>query len=705
MGLLFIAEKPSVAAAIASNLKGGGQRKDGYYECGEHKVTFAFGHLTRLAEPDELDPKYKIWKDEDLPILNTNYKLLPQKDDKGLAEKQLEVIRKLIPQCSEIVLATDPDREGHLIGMWILKYLTANKPVRRLWLNANDDVNVRRALKSMRPNSDYNGLYDAGVTRALLDQLMGFNLSRAYTLAAQRGGSRVTISIGRVQTPVLAMVDRRCREIESFKPIPYWKPEITVQVKRGQFTARWVPDDRPGLDDEKRIVDKRVAEAILAKTQSALGQITLHKTEPKKQAPRRTYRLASLQKEAGNRWGFSPKKTLDLAQVLYDKHKLISYPRTPCDYLPESQHAEAPEILDRIKELYPAMATFVDQADPQRKSPMWNQKKVDEHPHHGIIPTRGKSVTFAQLTPDEQRIYDLVVRAYVAQFLPYYEYDKTLVEATFSQEVFRASGRKQTSLGWKTLYQSAEDQQEGEGEDKEEGDEQAFPPMQEGEPAKALNAVAMSVETEPPSYYTEASLIEDMENVHRVLARWAKQGDKMAANPDLIKRLKEVAGIGTDATRGDMIETLKARKFIALKGRKVLITVEGRKVISVCSPRVSSPILTAIFEQELLAITQGGRSANDFMAKQLEWITKLVDEVKGMSFEMPVTGFPCPKCGKGTLVKKQRTADKKFFWSCNGYPDCKSAYDDYRNKPAMNKDGSRKQLKTATKTARDKQPG
>jgi DNA topoisomerase-3 len=543
---LFIAEKPSVAKAIAGEL-GETLKGDGFIQCGSDKVTWCFGHMLEQASPDEYTPDdvprgqsgRKVWRVDELPIIPTTWILKP-KDD---AKKQLAVIGKLIREAEEIINAGDPDREGQLLVDEVLEHFNNNNPVRRFWVSAQDSVSVRRGLAALKDNSVFASWADAAKARQRADWLIGMNLSRAYTLRAQRGGSRALLTVGRVQTPTLALVVGRDREIEGFKPVPYHTIRAEIQHAGGAFTAAWrASEDQVGLDPEGRLIDTNIANAIVEKVKGKTGTIAEYKQEAKKQSQPLAFALSDITLLASNKFGYSAEDVLNACQSLYETHKLTSYPRTDCAYLPESQLADAPRVLEAVKLVSPELSGIVDGADPRIKSKTWDDSKITAH--HGIIPTMHKG-SKAGLSDKERNIYELIVRAYLAQFYPLHEYMQTTVGAEIEGETFTASGKVVTRNGWRDVYQEADDDSD---KDQEEGSGQRLPAMKQGDGVTCIQATRKDAKTKPPARFTEGTLTRAMENIH-----------KFVSDPQHKKMLRDGDGIGTSATRASIISELKRR--------------------------------------------------------------------------------------------------------------------------------------------------
>ncbi|AZK89881.1 DNA topoisomerase III [Xanthomonas oryzae] len=672
---LFIAEKPSVAKAIAGELGVTG-KGDGFIQCGSDKITWCFGHMLEQADPDEYTPDdvprnpsngKKIWRIEELPIIPERWIMQPRDD----AKQQLAVIGRLLKEATQIVNAGDPDREGQLLVDEVLEHFDCNKPVLRFWVSAQDSVSVQRGLTALKDNTAYHGFSGAAQARGRADWLIGMNFSRAYTLRAQRGGSRALLTVGRVQTPTLALVVGRDREIEAFKPIPYHMIKAAFKHEGGVFLAGWrAKEDQAGLDPEGRLTDTAIANSLVQAVTGQPGRVTEYKQEPKKKAQPRAYSLSDITLLASNKFGYSAADVLEACQSLYETHKLTSYPRTDCAFLPESQHADAPRVLEAIKHVYPELAGLVDGADPRIKSKTWDDSKITAH--HGIIPTMHKG-SMAALSDQERNIYDLVVRAYLAQFYPLHEYLATSVALDVAGERFEASGKVVTHNGWRDVYAEADEDAEGEAE----GENRALPSMKTGDDVSCVKATRQDSKTKPPSRFTEGTLIRAMENIH-----------KFVTDPEHKKLLRDGDGIGTSATRASIISELKRRNFLELKGKQIISTTLGRSMIDALPEVVRSPVLTALYERMLLAIEQGNSDVDSFIEKQAVFIREQVAKANDGAVkiagakEAPKVSeiHKCMACAKG-LIRRAGKKPGTNFWSCSGYPTCSQTYPDVKGKP------------------------
>ena len=657
MRRLFIAEKPSMGTALAKGLESLGtksSRGDGCIYVGSDTVTWLFGHILEQFSPSDYDEKYAKWSVEHLPIRPTKWKLKV----KPSAKKQYNIVKKLAQEADVIVNAGDPDREGQLLVDELLNHVGVlqEKKIERILLNALDETSIREALKEIRPNSEFSGLRNSALARQRADWLIGMNLSRIYTILAQKVGYSATISVGRVKTPTLGLIVRREIEHRKFQPKTFYTPELLLHHTNGDFVAKWKKDDRAGLDAEGHILDKTVAEKILADA-SATQNLRITKVEQKegRSAQRRPFSLSSLQMEAGKLTGFSPQKILDIQQALYEK-KLTSYPRSDCTYLPENQFQDAKEILAHLAEQPASFAAFAQGTDLTIKSRAWNDKKVTAH--HAIIPTMQKA-SLPSLTDDERIMYAIIAKSYIAQFYPEQKFLTTNVEVQSARETFRASGTVILQDGWKTIY----------AKDTASTEERTsnLPRIAEGDNATFVNGRIVAGKTTPPARFTGATLIQAMKEIA-----------KYVHNKTLAQKLKECAGIGTEATRAGMIEELEKKGFIEKKGKYFVPSDLALTVCKILPERLLYPDLTAQWEDALDKISRREMSIKDFNAEQEIFLDELLTNAKNLVIPPPKNQPRCPKCRRPLLRRKGK---KGYFWSCSGYPDCKTAFDDNRGQP------------------------
>ena len=656
---LYIAEKPSMGAEIAKCLTGPIERHDGYLVTKDGVVTWGFGHILRQAEPDEYDAKYKLWRSEDLPIIPAVWKLLVDKS----CVKQFNIIKGLIAKADEIVHAGDPDREGQLLIDEVLDYVHNEKPVKRILLNALDEKSIKKANASLTDNQDFYNLKQSALARARADWLIGMNLSRAYTLAARRAGHRIVLPIGRVKTPTLALVVRRERELKDFVPVEYYTIKAEFSHAKGDFWANWKPGEaQKGLDAEGRLLDREIAEKMLQAFAAAdeAGLVSFYQKAVKKEPQRLPFALSSLQVLAGKRFGYEPQLVLDTAQKLYER-KLTTYPRSDCDYLPQNQFADARTILGNLAQSDdPLLGNWANGADSKIKSRCWNDKKISAH--HAIIPTQVK-VKLSQLNETERNVYFLIAQAYIAQFYPLHVYDQTKVEVTYKKEIFAASGRVVKDPGWKSLYSGEPDK------DEEKDDAAVLPAMQKKDSVQYKEGKLDPRATKPPQRFTAATLLAGMKEIH-----------KYVKDEDAKKKLKDVYGIGTEATRATIIDDLIKRQFLRAEGRKkyLIPTDAAYLLVDALPDEMIYPDSTAIWEDHLHSMAAGEGELNGFLAAQIDF-TRLLCQ-KAMDIHLPVQGeHRCPRCQKGVMLK--RRGKNGEFWGCSNYPRCRMSCDDKNGEP------------------------
>ena len=662
---LYIAEKPSVGRALAACLPQPHRKGQGWIETGGGVVTWLFGHVLRQAEPEEYDPKLKRWRMEDLPILPAEWRLVVNES----AAQQFAVVKGLIERADEIVHGGDPDREGQLLVDEVLDYLKNEKPVHRILINALDDKSIHDALGDLRDNRDFLPLKLSALARARADWLIGMNLSRAYTLAARRAGhDRLVLPIGRVKTPTLALVVRREREIENFKSATYYLLDAVFRHEKSgeSFRARWKPsEERTTLDPEGRLVDEKAAQAALASfgTEPQDAKVTRYERKKKEEPPPLPFSLSALQVLAGKRYGYEPQQVLDTAQKLYEE-KLTSYPRSDAEYLPVNQHKDAAKILGNLAVLDGSeLGAWARAADAKQKSRAWNDAKISAH--HAIIPTT-VPVNLARLSAVERNIYELIARAYIAQFHPNYVYDQTKVEVTYHGELFAASGRTERAAGWRVMYRTAKNEEDTEKEDEESA---VLPPMKKGDAADYVSAELGTRQTKPPTRFTPATLLQGMKEIHKYVKDEAAK-----------KMLRDVSGIGTEATRASIIEDLIRRRFLNAAGKKKVLTptAEAYLLIDALPDTMTYPDATAVWEDRLHSMAQGEGTPEEFLAGQAAFARDLCAAALTATIAGG-GGVPCPACGRGVMLK--RKGKHGDFWGCSAFPQCRMTANDAGGKP------------------------
>ena len=632
---LFIAEKPSLGKAIAAQLPGQKKAARTHITCGSDVVTWAFGHLLELAEPDAYLPDSvptngsgkRRWRLEDLPIIPTEWKKIP----KASAKEQLSAIRSLLKTATEVINAGDPDREGQLLIDEILDAMKWRGPTKRIWLAALDPSSVQKALGALKDNASYRPLRDAAEARGRADWLVGMNLTRCYTLKSNNAG---VVSVGRVQTPTLALVVRRDAEIESFVPVQHYVPVTTFRHSNGEYRATWkAPENAPGLDAEGRLISLPTAQDIAKAVAGKQGKVLSFESQDGQEGPPLPFTLSKLQASASAKHGLSAQDTLNAAQSLYETHKLTSYPRTDCAYLPESQHTDARMVLAAIATVNPACAPLAQSADLSLKSTAWNDKKIGAH--HGIVPTSHDQVSVDALSEAERQVYELIVKAYICQFYPPHAFTKTVTVTDCGGHQWLARGRVIKTIGWRSVMQP--------DREKDEDEAQVLPLMKMGDAVEWVSGTIDHRVTKPPARYTDGTLIAAMSSVH-----------KLVTDPKIKARLKETSGLGTEATRANILETLVKREFIERKGKQVISTLRGRALVAALPEVLTDPGVTGLWEDALGEVAVGARTIAEFEAQQSAFVVKRVEAAKaGPALAMPARTAPAAAKPKGRGSKRK----------------------------------------------------
>lgn len=620
MKRLFIAEKPSLGRAIAQGL-GKCTAGDGCIYAGNDVVTWCFGHILEQCSPEEYDEKYAKWRIEDLPILPSAWKMKVKQS----TAKQYKIIRALVKDADEIVHAGDPDREGQLLVDEVLSELGVlrAKPIRRILLNALDEKSVADALRSLRSNDEFVGLRNSALARSRADWLIGMNLSRIYTIRAREAGYTNTVSVGRVQTPTMGLVIRREIEIQQFRPVTFFTPRILWQHENGSFLTKWKPRELDGVDGEGRIIEKNVAERIIIEVKNSPAKISSVEQKKGTAAQRLPYSLSALQIDAGKVFGYSPQDVLDAQQSLYEK-KYTSYPRSDCDYLPENQLADKDAILENLAALSAPFSAFAEKADRSIKSRAWNDKKISAH--HAIIPTTVRP-DYATLSEKEKNLYGLIARAYIAQFYPAQEFLSTKIDVFVGEEIFTASGKVILQDGWKVLYQKQTDDKAKDGAD----EVQNLPSVRGGDSVTYQDGKIQEGVTKPPPRFTPATLLKAMKEIH-----------KYVKDKELKETLKECSGIGTEATRAEVIEVIQKRGYVRLEKNNFVPNELGISLCKILPDKIIFPDITAQWENDLDAISSGSMSVEDFSAQQEVYVRELLENAKTSTITPPKNIVKCP---------------------------------------------------------------
>jgi DNA topoisomerase III len=629
---LVVAEKPSVGRDIAAALPGAfKEAKDKSHIVGdEFVITWAIGHLVGLADPDAYDEKLKKWRFNDLPILPPKFKLVPN-DDK--AKKQLNVVHKLMKddEIDLIVNACDAGREGELIFAYLYETSGVQKPVKRLWLNSMTKKAIEEAFGHLRDGGEMRLLEEAARSRSEADWLVGMNATRAASIRL-RFAFDGAVSLGRVQTPTLALVVKRELEIRAFVPEPYWLVEAKFAASGERlYSGRYLGGKRIPEDEAKKIVSDSAGQP---------GEITKLEKKEEKERPELLYDLTSLQRNANVLFGFSARRTLAAAQRLYEEHKAVTYPRTSSRFLTSEMITEIQPTANMVgrNSKYQKAAEYVTRLDKLPLGRVVNDARVEDH--HAIIPTKAEH-DLSKMGPDEARIYDLVAKRFLAAFHPEAVFERTRIETTVATHVFRTSGRVLLVPGWKSVY--GEEADRGPKDDDSGGD-QLLPSLEPGESVETRNVESLRKETQPPRRFTESSLLGAMETA-----------GKDIEDADVREAMKD-SGIGTPATRAAIIERLLQVGYIEREGRALHATDKGVQVISLLGEHeLTSPELTGKWEKRLAEIEHGTDTRPAFMEDIVKFTTDTVaelDKLKGVKIERANLG-PCPICGRDVIENRK----------------------------------------------------
>jgi DNA topoisomerase-3 len=646
---LFIAEKPSLGRAIADVLPKPHKKGEGFIETAQGDVvTWCIGHLLEQAEPDAYDAAFKQWRMEQLPIIPTQWQLVA----KPKTKTQLSVIKRLIKQADCVVNAGDPDREGQLLVDEVIDFLgyPKTRPVQRCLISDLNPPAVCRALDKLRDNKEFVPLAVSALARSRADWLYGINMTRAYTLLGRKGGCSELLSVGRVQTPLLGLVVRRDLEIEAFVPKPFYEVLAHVVTEGSErFSAKWLPSEacQPWQDEEGRVLNRALAEKVVSRINGQPASVEEVEELARKQAAPLPYNLSSLQIDAAKRFGMDAKRVLDVCQGLYERHKLITYPRSDSRHLPSDHFNRAAQVRDAIAATAPALARAVSEADGKIRSKAWNDSKVDAH--HAIIPTE-KRGNEASLSSDEANIYGLVARQYLLQFYPPFEYNDSKVLLRIAGGLFQAKARRILKAGWKALLGVEEDDEEEVG---------TLPALQRGDELQCERGELLEKMTQAPKSFTDATLLAAMTGIARYVQ-----------DPEIRKTLRETDGLGTEATRAGIIDLLFKRRFLVRQGKSIKGTPTGRALILALPATATTPDMTALWEQRLGQIAERHASYQQFMGPLTEQLNGLIEGARqdsGASFSaLPKAApgaskprFARRKSGSGAVGTARKSAGKR----------------------------------------------
>ncbi len=610
---LYIAEKPSLGRAIADVLAKPHHKEDGYIRLANGDcVSWCIGHLLEQAEPESYHPNFKKWRLEHLPIIPQQWQLQP----KSKTKKQLNVLKKLIKQADQLIHAGDPDREGQLLIDLVIDYLGVSgkkrDTIQRCLINDLNPSAVNRALTQLRDNKTFAPLSTSALARARADWLYGINMTRAYTLQGQKVGYQGILSVGRVQTPILGLVVRRDQDIDNFISQPFYEVMAILQTQSNQqFKAKWQPSEacQPYMDEEGRVLAKKLAENVVNRITNKPGEVKKVEKKNKTQSPPLPYNLSSLQIDAANQFSMSAQQVLDHCQNLYERHKLITYPRSDNRYLPKEHYQQCQRIINAIGNNSSELKTAAEQANSQLKSKAWNDSKVEAH--HAIIPTEKKLSN--TLKPSEKQIYQLIARQYLCQFYPKYEYSDTRIEVLIEGGLFIATAHQPLKLGWKELFSQPLKTNQVAGENSPP----KLPTLQPGETLHCRQGELLDKQTQPPKHFTDATLLAAMTGI----ARFVK-------DTTIRKILKETDGLGTEATRAGILELLFKRGFLMRQGKQIQATPTGRGLIQSLPETATTPDMTAQWESVLNAISSRQASYAGFMEPLTQSLHALIEQSK-----------------------------------------------------------------------------
>ena len=641
--ILYIAEKPSVGRAVADVLPKPHQRGDGFIKVANGDVvTWCIGHLLEQAEPEAYNPEYKRWKKEHLPIIPVEWKhqIKPQ------TRKQFTAVKKLIKQADTLVNMGDPDRVGQILVDEVINYCKVSKAKREATMRClisdmNPDA-IKKSLNNLRNNTDFIPLATSALARARADWLYGINMTRLCTLQGQSSGYNGVLSVGRVQTPILGLVVHRDQEIENFVSKSFYEVFVTLQTVKGeQYTAKWKPSKacEPYMDEDGRVISKKLALTVVNKVINQTGTVSSVREDKKKQAPPLPYNLSMLQIDASKRFSLSAQQTLDICQQLYERHKLLTYPRSDCRYLPKGHLADKSKVTQSIAKTCPILANAVAQADLSITGKAWNDSKVSAH--HAIIPT-ARSMDGTKLTKDEKSIYELVARQYIIQFYPPFEYAEKQIDSQVEGGLFVAKQKDVLADGWKSLFPK----QSGPGKDNDFSSKK-LPNVAKGDQVSCTDAKLDEKQTSPPKHFTDATLLAAMTGIARYVS-----------NPAIKKVLRDTDGLGTEATRAGIIELLFKRQFLSRKGKEIRATEVGRQLVNSLPEKMVLPDMTAHWESQLEAISEKKLKYGQFMQPLTEGLSGLIEEVGSVSFS-GMKGMGKKFVKRKVTRKRSKSAAKK----------------------------------------------
>lgn len=644
---LFLCEKPSQGKDIGKVL-GATQRDNGCLKGPGVIVTWCIGHLVEAAPPEAYDEQLKRWSIEQLPIIPERWRV----EVKPKTATQFKVVKQLLEQATELVIATDADREGEMIAREIIELCDYRGPIRRLWLSALNDASIRKALAALKPSSETLPMYHSALARSRADWLVGMNLSRLFTMLGRQAGYDGVLSVGRVQTPTLKLVVDRDREISQFVCVPFWAIDVVLSATGPSFIAQWLSPESC-TDDAGRCLQESVAQQAAQQMRTAsVAQVISVETERIREGPPLPFDLGTLQEVCSKQLGLDVQETLDIAQALYEIHKATTYPRSDSGYLPESMLSEVPAVLDSMLKTDPTLQSVIGQLDRTQRSRAWNDSKVTAH--HGIIPTL-EPANLSAMSEKELAVYRLIRAHYLAQFLPHHEFDRTIARLSCTDQTLQAVGKQIVIPGWRLVLA---EQLPEDADDDTAPRSQVLPALKQGLSCHVTGVDLKVLKTLPPRPFTQGELVKAMKSVA-----------KLVSDPRLKQKLKDTVGIGTEATRANIINGLLTRGYLIKEGRAVRASDAAGTLIDAVPAAIADPGTTAVWEQALDMIEAGQLTHKVFIDKQSAWIAQIIAQYQGTALSIKVPqGPPCPLCGSAT---RQRTGKNGLFWSCSRYPDCK----------------------------------
>lgn len=652
---LIIAEKPNVAKAIAEALSGGSPRQNsqGIYEVAGDRIAACSGHILEQYNPGDYDESLKKWSIESLPIIPDPWKLKPIPANR----KRLEQIKNGMQGADIVINCGDNDAEGNLLVDEVIDYLGWKGTVQRLLISDLNPGPIKKAMTDMKDNKEFAHLTRKALARSQADWLLGMNCTRLYSKLADKAGIKGVLSAGRVQSAVLGLISRRDLEIKNFKPHDYHIVKLEIAHSNGNFMAKWKPSEtQEGLDSEGRLTDIAVVDQLKGLAPGAVSILSADTQRKKQQAPL-PFSLSELQKAGNSRLGLTMAGILSIAQELYDQFKLTTYPRTDTGYLPEAQHSSAPETLSALAQNLPGLAKSIDGADTGINGRAFNDKKVQAH--HGIVPTaKADPAAIEKLSRDAKAVYEMICERFIAQFYPDAEFDATRISVgapDSAGEQFVATGKVWKKQGWRSVLKPVADDAE------QDDDGQSLPEVAAGDDAQAATVTADKKKTKPPKPFTDATLLDAMTSIHRYVA-----------NAAIKKMLREGDGIGTEATRANIVETLIARKLLKREKKNIHATQTGLAHFTLMPADLTTPDMAGIFERDTRRIEAGEMSPDDLLERMVKFIRLQIDNQeawlekarKHAPVEKP-SEYECRNCSK-PLFEKVTVKNKKrlTYFAC-----------------------------------------